>query len=80
MFGFFMFLLFFLCVVVSAIGTIWVTEKTDNSLEVEWENPATDVDYYKLRYSSLAGQASEKEVVIPRSSDPKSRYLITGKC
>ncbi|KAJ6654675.1 hypothetical protein lerEdw1_006697 [Lerista edwardsae] len=64
--------------IVSAVGAIWVTEKTENSLEVEWENPATVVDYYKLRFSSLLGQGEEKEVVVPRSSDTKSRYLITG--
>lgn len=62
---------------VSAIGHIWVTEETENSLEVEWENPAAEVDYYKLRFSSLSGE--EKEVVVPKSNDVKSRYIITGK-
>ncbi|XP_026524919.1 tenascin-N [Notechis scutatus] len=61
---------------VSGIGLIWVTEETENSLEVEWENPAAEVDYYKLRFSSLSGE--EKEVVVPKSNDVKSRYLITG--
>ncbi|XP_058034621.1 tenascin-N [Ahaetulla prasina] len=61
---------------VSAIGHIWVTEETENSLEVEWENPAAEVDYYKLRFSSLSGE--EKEVVVPKSNDVKSRYIITG--
>uniref|UniRef100_G1KQL7 Tenascin N n=1 Tax=Anolis carolinensis TaxID=28377 RepID=G1KQL7_ANOCA len=61
---------------VSAIGTIWVTEKTENSLEVEWENPVTEVDYYKLRFSSLLGE--EKEVMVPKNNDVKSRYTITG--
>nr|XP_060628665.1 tenascin-N [Anolis sagrei ordinatus] len=61
---------------VSAIGTIWVTEKTENSLEVEWENPATEVDYYKLRFSSLLGE--EKEVIVPKNNDVKSRYVLTG--
>ncbi|KAH0618244.1 hypothetical protein JD844_017261 [Phrynosoma platyrhinos] len=61
---------------VSAVGAIWVTDETENSLEVEWENPATEVDYYKLRFSSLLGE--EKEVVVPKSNDAKSRYIITG--
>lgn len=64
---------------VSAIGAIWVTEETDNSLEVEWENPSTEVDYYKLRISSLLRPGEEKEVLVPKSSDAKSRYVITGK-
>ncbi|XP_070602797.1 tenascin-N isoform X1 [Erythrolamprus reginae] len=61
---------------VSAIGLIWVTEETENSLEVEWENPAAEVDYYKLRFGSLSGE--EKEVIVPKSNDVKSRYIITG--
>lgn len=62
---------------VSATGPIWVTEETVNSLEVEWENLAAEVDYYKLRFSSLPGE--EKEVVVPKSNEVKSRYIITGK-
>ncbi|XP_060088458.1 tenascin-N [Heteronotia binoei] len=64
--------------VVATIDAIWVTEATENSLEVEWENPATEVDYYKLRVSSVHGFGEEKEVLVPKSSDPKSRYIITG--
>uniref|UniRef100_A0A8D0GKS8 Tenascin N n=1 Tax=Sphenodon punctatus TaxID=8508 RepID=A0A8D0GKS8_SPHPU len=61
---------------VSAVGAIWVTEETENSLEVEWENPPTEVDYYKLRFGSLLGH--EEEVAVPKTRDPKSRYVITG--
>ncbi|XP_003340159.3 tenascin-N [Monodelphis domestica] len=61
----------------SVIGTAWVTDETENSLDVEWENPPTEVDYYKLRYGSLQGQEVE-EVTVPKSNDPKSRYDITG--
>ncbi|XP_008589412.1 PREDICTED: tenascin-N [Galeopterus variegatus] len=59
------------------LGTAWVTDETENSLDVEWENPPTEVDYYKLRYSPLTGQ-EVAEVTVPKSSDPKSRYDITG--
>lgn len=61
----------------SAVGATWVTEEMEDSLEVEWENPTTEPDYFKLRFSSLLGQ--EKEVVVPKSSNPKSRYIIRGK-
>ncbi|XP_044530823.1 tenascin-N [Gracilinanus agilis] len=61
----------------SVIGTAWVTDETENSLDVEWENPPVEVDYYKLRYGSLQGQEVE-EVTVPKSNDPKSRYDITG--
>ncbi|XP_036609063.1 tenascin-N [Trichosurus vulpecula] len=61
----------------SVIGTAWVTDETEYSLDVEWENPPVEVDYYKLRYGTLQGQEVE-EVTVPKSSDPKSRYDITG--
>uniref|UniRef100_A0AAA9SVW5 Tenascin N n=1 Tax=Bos taurus TaxID=9913 RepID=A0AAA9SVW5_BOVIN len=58
-------------------GTAWVTDETENSLDVEWENPLTEVDYYKLQYGPLTGQ-EVAEVTVPKSGDPKSRYDITG--
>nr|XP_036298198.1 tenascin-N isoform X1 [Pipistrellus kuhlii] len=61
----------------AVLGTAWVTDETENSLDVEWENPPTEVDYYKLLYSPLTGQ-EVAEVTVPKSSDPKSRYDITG--
>ncbi|KAM4861087.1 tenascin-N [Thomomys bottae] len=61
----------------AVVGTAWVTEETETSLDVEWDNPLTDVDYYKLQYGPLTGQ-EVSEVNVPRSSDPKSRYDITG--
>ncbi|XP_006273007.1 tenascin-N isoform X2 [Alligator mississippiensis] len=61
----------------SVVGAIWVTDETEDSLEVEWENPPAEVDYYKLRFRSLPGQG-EEEVMVPKSSEPKSRYIITG--
>ncbi|XP_004688185.2 PREDICTED: tenascin-N [Condylura cristata] len=61
----------------AVVGTAWVTDKTENSLDVEWENPPSQVDYYKLRYGPLTGQ-EVAEVTVPKSSDPKSRYDITG--
>ncbi|OXB84311.1 UNVERIFIED_CONTAM: hypothetical protein H355_007194 [Colinus virginianus] len=60
----------------SALSAIWVTEEMEYSLEVEWENPPTDVDYYKLKFKSLVDM-DEKQVVVPKSSDPKSRHIMT---
>ncbi|KFV80072.1 Tenascin-N, partial [Struthio camelus australis] len=61
----------------SALSDVWVMEEMENSLEVEWENPPTDVDYYKLKFRSLV-EMDEKQVVVPKSNDPKSRHIITG--
>uniref|UniRef100_A0A8B9QFA7 Tenascin N n=1 Tax=Apteryx owenii TaxID=8824 RepID=A0A8B9QFA7_APTOW len=63
--------------VLSALSDIWVTEEMENSLEVEWENPSADVDYYKLKFRSLV-ELDEKQVMVPKSNDPKSRHIITG--
>lgn len=62
----------------AVLGTAWVTEETETSLDVEWENPLTEVDYYKLQYGPLTGHEVD-EVTVPKSSEPKSRYDITGK-
>ncbi|XP_035393502.1 tenascin-N [Cygnus atratus] len=63
--------------VLSPLSAIWMTEEMEHSLEVEWENPPTDVDYYKLKFRSLV-EMDEKQVVVPKSSDPKSRHIMTG--
>lgn len=64
--------------VLSALSAIWVTEEMEHSLEVEWENPRTDVDYYKLKFRSLVGM-DEKQVMVPKSNEPKSRHVMTGE-
>ncbi|XP_056388036.1 tenascin-N-like [Hyla sarda] len=61
----------------AALGTLWVTEETEDSLEVEWENPDVRVDYFKLKYAAQPGGA-ETEVQVSQSNDPKTRYIITG--
>ncbi|XP_014798858.1 PREDICTED: tenascin-N isoform X1 [Calidris pugnax] len=63
--------------VLPALSAIWVTEEMEHSLEVEWENPSTDVDYYKLKFRSLV-EMDEKQVMVPKSNDPKSRHIMTG--
>ncbi|NWH63003.1 TENN protein, partial [Geococcyx californianus] len=61
----------------SALNAIWVMEEMEHSLEVEWENPPTAVDYYKLKFRSLV-EMDEKQVIVPKSNDPKSRHIMTG--
>uniref|UniRef100_A0A8C6JUR4 Uncharacterized protein n=1 Tax=Melopsittacus undulatus TaxID=13146 RepID=A0A8C6JUR4_MELUD len=63
--------------VLSALSAIWITEEMEHSLEVEWENPPTDVDYYKLKFRSLV-EMDEKQVMVPKSNDPKTRHIMTG--
>ncbi|RMC08206.1 hypothetical protein DUI87_14447 [Hirundo rustica rustica] len=61
----------------SAVNIIWVTEEIEYSLEVEWENPPTDVQYYKLKFRSVVDM-DEKQVMVPGNNDPKSRYILSG--
>ncbi|KAM4722914.1 tenascin-N-like [Rhinophrynus dorsalis] len=61
----------------TSLGTLWVTEETEDTLEVEWENPAEKVDYFKLKYAPQP-KGPETEVMVSQSRDPKSSYIITG--
>ncbi|XP_069838028.1 tenascin-N-like [Dendropsophus ebraccatus] len=61
----------------AALGTLWVTEETEDSLEVEWENPNIRADYFKLKYAAQPGGA-ESEVQVSQSNDVKTRYIIRG--
>ncbi|KAM9327135.1 tenascin-N-like [Gastrophryne carolinensis] len=60
-----------------ALGTLWVTEELEDSLEVEWENPAARADYFKLIYAAQPDGAAN-EVQVSQSNDAKTRYIIKG--
>lgn len=62
----------------SAVNAICVTEEMQYSPEVEWENPPTDMHYYKLKFRSVL-EIDEKHVMVAKSNDPKSRYILSGK-
>ncbi|CAI9611542.1 unnamed protein product, partial [Staurois parvus] len=59
------------------LGTLWVTEEKEDSLEVEWENPDVRADYFKLTYAAQPGGA-KTEVQVAQSNDPKTSYIIKG--
>ncbi|XP_073449521.1 tenascin-N [Aquarana catesbeiana] len=59
------------------LGTLWVTEETEDSLEVEWENPDVRADYFKLAYAAQPG-GDKTEVQVAQSNDPKTSYIISG--
>ncbi|KAM7046645.1 LOW QUALITY PROTEIN: tenascin-N-like [Acridotheres tristis] len=61
----------------SAVNAIWVTEEMEYSLEMEWENLPKDMHYYKLKFRYLV-EVDEKQVMIPKSNDPRSRYILSG--
>lgn len=40
--------------------------------------PTNRCDHYKLKFRSLV-EMEEKQVMVPKSNDPKSRYILTGE-
>lgn len=63
---------------VSAIENIQVLGKTQVSIEVDWENPPAEVDYFRLTHTNPAGQ--EEELNVQPSQEARTKHTIVGKC
>lgn len=63
---------------VSAIENIQVLGKTQVSIEVDWENPPAEVDYFRLTHTDPAGQ--EEELNVQPSQEARTKHTIVGKC
>lgn len=62
---------------VSAIEDIQVLGKTQMSIEVDWENPPAEVDYFRLTHTDPAGQ--EEELSVQPSQEARTKHTIVGK-
>ncbi|MBN3325391.1 TENN protein, partial [Atractosteus spatula] len=60
---------------VSTVQKIRVVSQTEDSILVEWPNPSSEVDYFKLTFVTPEGQ--EQEVRVQKSSGAKTSYTIT---
>lgn len=62
---------------VSAIEDIQVLGKTQMSIEVDWENPPAEVDYFRLTHTDPEGQ--EEELNVQPSQEARTKHTIVGK-
>uniref|UniRef100_W5M354 Tenascin N n=1 Tax=Lepisosteus oculatus TaxID=7918 RepID=W5M354_LEPOC len=60
---------------VSTVQKIRVVSQTEDSIQVEWPNPSSEVDYFRLTFVTPEGQ--EQEVRVQKSSGAKTSYTIT---
>lgn len=47
------------------------------SIEVDWENPPAEVDYFRLTHTDPAGQ--EEELNVQPSQEARTKHTIVGK-
>ncbi|XP_028448757.1 tenascin-N isoform X2 [Perca flavescens] len=61
---------------VSAIDGIQVLGQTEVSIEVDWKNPSTEVDHFRLKHTDPEGQ--EEELNVQRSQEARTKHTIVG--
>ncbi|KAK2822391.1 hypothetical protein Q5P01_022456 [Channa striata] len=61
---------------VSAVDDIQVLGQTEVTIQVDWKNPVTEVDYFRLRHSDPTGQKEELNVL--KSQEARTKYTIVG--
>uniref|UniRef100_A0A8C4E1C4 Tenascin N n=1 Tax=Dicentrarchus labrax TaxID=13489 RepID=A0A8C4E1C4_DICLA len=61
---------------VSAIDDIRVLGQTEVSIQVEWKNPAADLDHFRLTHTDPAGQEEEQNV--QKSQEARTKHTIVG--
>ncbi|XP_030608066.1 tenascin-N isoform X1 [Archocentrus centrarchus] len=61
---------------VSAIDDIQVLGQTEVSIEVDWQNPQVEVDYFRLTHTDPEGQ--EEELNVQRSQEARTKHTILG--
>ncbi|XP_059200806.1 tenascin-N [Centropristis striata] len=61
---------------VSAIDGIRVLGQTEVSIQVDWKNPAAEVDHFRLTHTDPAGQ--EEEMNVLKSQEARTKHTIVG--
>ncbi|XP_051985247.1 tenascin-N-like [Xyrauchen texanus] len=61
---------------ISGIDGIQVLGHTENSIQVDWQNPAIAVDYFKLTHASPDGQEGQENVAV--SQEARTMHTIVG--
>ncbi|XP_042574486.1 tenascin-N-like isoform X2 [Cyprinus carpio] len=61
---------------VSGIEGIKVLGQTEDSIQVDWKNPAIAVDFFKLTHASPDGQGAQENVAM--SQEARTKHTIVG--
>ncbi|XP_071218050.1 tenascin-N-like isoform X1 [Salvelinus alpinus] len=61
---------------VSGIDGIRVLGQTEDSIQVDWQNPAAPLDHFRLTYANPDGQEEEQNV--PMSAEARTTQTIVG--
>nr|XP_029498485.1 tenascin-N-like isoform X3 [Oncorhynchus nerka] len=61
---------------VSGIDGIRVLGQTEDSIQVDWQNPAAPLDHFRLTYANPDGQEEEQHV--PMSAEARTTHTIVG--
>ncbi|XP_021445174.2 tenascin-N isoform X1 [Oncorhynchus mykiss] len=62
--------------VVSGIDGIRVLGQTEDSIQVDWQNPAAPLDHFRLTHANPDGQ--EEEQIVPMSAEARTTNTIVG--
>lgn len=61
---------------VSGVGGIRVLGQTEDSIQVDWQNPAAELDHFRLTHANLDGQEEEQNVM--KSQEARTKHTIVG--
>uniref|UniRef100_A0A8C8LQY4 Tenascin N n=1 Tax=Oncorhynchus tshawytscha TaxID=74940 RepID=A0A8C8LQY4_ONCTS len=61
---------------VSGIDGIRVLGQTEDSIQLDWQNPAAPLDHFRLTYANPDGQEEEQNV--PMSAEARTTHTIVG--
>ncbi|XP_028328711.1 tenascin-N isoform X2 [Gouania willdenowi] len=61
---------------VSGVKDIKVLGQTEVSIQVDWQNPQSEVDYFRLTHTDPAGQ--KKELSVQKSQEAHTKHTIIG--
>ncbi|KAJ8270849.1 hypothetical protein GJAV_G00119980 [Gymnothorax javanicus] len=62
--------------VVPSVDSIRVLGQTEDSILVDWQNPAVQLDHFRLTHSDPSGQEEREEV--PMSQEARTKHTIVG--
>ncbi|KAJ8406194.1 hypothetical protein AAFF_G00304250 [Aldrovandia affinis] len=62
--------------VVTSVDKIRVLGQTEDTIRVDWKNPAAELDHFRLTHANPDGQEEEENV--PKSQEARTKHTIIG--